>query len=227
MTTEHSFTVSGVPAVLWRPVGAAAPLVLLGHGGSGNKRSDRNVALAQWFVEVAGLAALAIDGPFHGDRADGDYQAHIAAEGAVNVVARMTGDWCAAIDAVADQGLAATDALGYIGLSMGTRYGLPLAAALGRTMRAVVVGKFGLETDVMPPALDTSDELREAAAGVRAKTLFHVQWDDEIFPRAGQFELFELLASEDKRLLAFPGGHSETHADAIVVWREFVAAELS
>jgi dienelactone hydrolase len=224
--TEHSFTVSGVPAVLWRPAGESRPLVLLGHGGSGNKRSERNVALARWFVEDAGLAALAIDGLFHGDRAEGDYQARIAAEGAANVVAGMTADWLAAIDAAADQGLAATDALGYIGLSMGTRYGVPLAAALGGTMRAAVFGKFGLETTVMPPALDTSEVIRESAGLVSAKTLFHVQWDDEIFTRAGQLELFDLLGCEDKRLLAFPGAHGVTHSDAIVAWREFVATAL-
>jgi poly(3-hydroxybutyrate) depolymerase len=48
---EQSFhlNLSGniVPGVLWLPVGreTPAPLVLLGHGGSGHKRNARNLEL--------------------------------------------------------------------------------------------------------------------------------------------------------------------------------------
>jgi hypothetical protein len=52
--------------------------------------------------------------------------------------------------------------------------------------------------------------------------LYHVQWDDTIFPRAGQFEVFDALASADKRLLARPGQHAETHPDDEVSWQEFI-----
>jgi hypothetical protein len=48
------------------------------------------------------------------------------------------------------------------------------------------------------------------------------QWDDAIFPRDGQFELFDALASADKRLIARPGPHGETHPDDEASWQGFI-----
>ena len=55
-----------------------------------------------------------------------------------------------------------------------------------------------------------------AAHAVSAPVLYHVQWDDEIFPRDGQFEVFDALASADKQLIARPGPHEHTHPGAEV-----------
>jgi hypothetical protein len=52
--------------------------------------------------------------------------------------------------------------------------------------------------------------------------LYHVQWDDEIFPRDGQFELFAAFASADKRLIARPGPHAGTHPDDETSWQDFI-----
>src|SRR5258708_23473141 len=72
--TERRFDVGRgtrtMPGLLWAPEGpqAAKALVLLGHGGKGDKRQGYIVALARRLVRHHGFAAAAIDGPMHGDR---------------------------------------------------------------------------------------------------------------------------------------------------------------
>jgi fermentation-respiration switch protein FrsA (DUF1100 family) len=66
-----------------------------------------------------------------------------------------------------------------------------------------------------------------AARAVSAPVLYHVQWDDTIFPREGQFELFGALASPDKRLFARSGPHAETHPDDEASWQEFIRLNTS
>lgn len=107
------------------------------------------MSLAHWFASRTGLAALAIDGPYHGYRvaapmAASEYQARIAAEGIDVVLDRMTDEWLASVAALGALGIIDTAKLAYLGTSMATRFGLPLAAVLGDRLRCIVFGKFGL-----------------------------------------------------------------------------------
>src|SRR5688500_14757738 len=63
-----------IPGILWTPEDATGtrPLVLIGHGGSQEKRSPNILSLARRLVRHLGYAAAAIDAPFHGERAEGD-----------------------------------------------------------------------------------------------------------------------------------------------------------
>ena len=222
-----------VPGHVWEPAGCPrSPVVLLGHGGSGSKRAPRITRLASWFAGRAGITAAAIDGPFHGDRVTRplpatEYQQLIADEGLEQVTKRMVDDWLLLLAHLSAGGVVDTDRVGYVGLSMGTRFGIPLAAALGTRLRCAVFGKFGLRQNIpMNPALEDPDLIVSAAQRVTAPIALYVRWDDELFPRSGQLELFEAFASVDKVLICRPGSHNGSHGDDEPLWCRFIDRRL-
>ena len=179
----------------------------MGHGGSGHKRAERQLQLGQHFAKVSQIAAVAIDGPFHGDRVATpleplQYQEMISAMGVDKVTDGMINDWFATLDALNQLGTIDADRVAYIGFSMGTRFGLPYVAAAGNRLRCAVLGKNGMSA---PIAMNMALRFTEDAPKITVPVLFHVQWDDELFPRDGQFELFDLIGTHDKQLIAFPG----------------------
>ena len=206
-----------VPALLWRPGPEAGPatrrpLVLIGHGGGMHKEAPFVVRLAERLAGTLGYACLAIDLPLHGERTPPGERGlsprrrralfGLDAWRARNDAGtdQAVGDWQAAIAAADAAAPAPYGPVGYLGLSMGTRFGIPLLAAEPR-VSAAVLGLFG------HPAADPGAAFALAARQVTVPVLFLQQWDDELFPRADCLTLFDLLASPDKTLHANPGGH--------------------
>lgn len=223
---------SSAPCVAWLPpVPADSPVVLLGHGGSGSKTTGRNRRLA-CALTGAGVTAIAIDGPYHGERVRSplsavEYQSLMVKRGAAAVIEAMTRDWLSALDAIAEGSCVDIGRVGYIGLSMGSRFGIPLAARLGSRLKVAVFGKFGLQEQPGAfPGLATPELHRRTASQILAPTLFRLQWDDEVFPRGGSLALFESLGSPDKSLLARPGAHGGTHVDDEPSWTRFLLQHL-
>ena len=204
--TEREFDLSvngqNVPGVYWRPEkNDASRIALLGHGGSTHKKVEYIQLVATMLVE-RGIAAMAIDGPGHGERAsenriqspDGFADIWNEGGGTDGIMA----DWKAALDFIESE--EGTRPACWWGLSMGTMMGLPVTATDSR-IRVALLGLMG----TWGP---NGEDLKRLAPNVSCPVRFLVQWDDDIIPRDSCLELFDVLGSEKKTLHANPGIHT-------------------
>ena len=203
---------------------AGKPLVLFGHGASGDRHQSPIPYVARKLVTESGFSALAIDGPVHGRRKIGD-----GARGAFAVEWRrdgcvddMLGDWHAALDAVQRLDDVGTGPVGYWGLSMGTIFGAPLVAAEPR-IRVAVLGLMG----ITGPTEFYRQRIRDAAASIACPVLFLMQLHDELFTRDQYLDLFDRMASDDKRIHANPGLHPEVPVEELDYSAEFLTRYLA
>ncbi|GAB7188090.1 hypothetical protein ATKI12_7921 [Kitasatospora sp. Ki12] len=227
---QRGFTLGGVPGVLWQPDGPpldGRPLVLLAHGGGGNRLTVAE--RARRCVLRYGFAAVALDAPGHGERPrtaqDERFVTEIgellAARRPISAwVARHTAalaeravpEWVAVLDALGAVG-EGLGPVGFWGLSLGSVVGIPLAAAEPR----ISAGVFGLAGH---PAQ------AEAAQRVGVPLEFVVQWDDELVPREGALALFGAFGSREKTLHANPGGHLEVPDHQVAASERFLVRHL-
>jgi dienelactone hydrolase len=224
-----------IPGILWDSFPAATeavgegprPMVVIGHGASGTKREGYVVALARRLVRHAGVSAVAIDGPVHGDRVGGgarsdnpflDFGTMWMSD--PTMTDEMIGDWVAVLDALAEAGEADPAAVGYWGLSMGTILGLPLVAAEPR-ISVAVLGLIGLGGP-------TVDRLRADAARLTCPVLFLLQLNDELFDaKTYGIALFDAIGSPDKRLHVHPGRHGDVPREAFDGSERFLTDRLA
>jgi dienelactone hydrolase len=186
--------------------------------------------LARRLATVSQIASATIDGPFHGDRVPEQldrqqYQAMMASMGVDKVTDGMVDDWGATLDALSQLDDIDANRVAYMGFSMGMRFGLPYVAAAGTRLRCAILGKNGMRQNSGLASM--APRFERDAPTITLPLLYHVQWDDELFPRHGQFELFDLLGTMDKRLIAFPGPHGTSTPEAVQVWCEFLTRHLA
>jgi dienelactone hydrolase len=212
-----------VPGIVWTPTGATGPrpLLLQGHGGIQHKRVENILSLARRMVRNHGWAVAAIDAPQHGDRITKE-QAERARERTVEAVrsgrasagramtdeqrqamakaARsVVGEWKATLDMLQTLPEIGTDGpVAYWGVSMGTRYGVPLIASEPR-IKCAVLGLFGIGPD--------ADEFSADAGKIEIPLLFLFQLNDELMTPPAGLALFSAFGSKVKTMHINPGGH--------------------
>ena len=198
----------------------SAPLILFGHGASGDRYQVPICQLAARFVRL-GCRALSIDGPVHGLRqvGPGGREALGDEMRRETFIDDMVEDWLHALAAVREQ--VNVGELGYFGLSMGSIFGIPTLARLSET-KAAVLGLLGTTRAGRPFA----ERVLRDASEIRCPVLFLMQLEDELFPRDGCLELFDALASTDKRLHANPGLHPQVPGEEIDFAFDFLNRHL-
>jgi dienelactone hydrolase len=196
----------------------------MGHGGSQHKTHPGIVDLAARFVRNHGFAAAAIDGPIHGARrSDGLSGPQVQAEFLAlwrkdPGIDAMVADWQATIDALVALDEVDPHVIGWYGVSMGTAYGLPLLAADTR-IKVALLGMWGT-------SFINSERLARDAGAVRCPVLFQQKWNDQLFTREGQLELFDRIGSEEKWLKIYPGAHVPVAGEQLTDVEDFLARKL-
>jgi pimeloyl-ACP methyl ester carboxylesterase len=213
---EREFTVAGVPGVLWSPAAGPgrAPLVLMAHGGGGHKKAPAMAGRARLLVVGGGFHVAVLDAPGHGGRprtaideqeiatmhrirAAGEPVGPVVVRYNTYLAEQAVPEYRALLDGLQQLPEIGPDGpVGFLGLNMGTAFGVPLIADDPR-ISAAVLGQFWPES------------LLEAARRITIPIEFLLQWDDEHIPRDAGLALFDAFASKEKTLHANAGSHKQ------------------
>lgn len=216
-----------VPATFWNAdlADSPPPVVLVQHGGPFHTRHEQSDSLARTIVERLDSAVLLIDGPIHGRRRTDElgpqdmlaaFRQYWSEDGGID---DMVSDWTAALDTVLDRGWADQERVAWLGVSMGTAYGIPLCAACDR-IKGAALGMWGL-------GWGNDEILIREARRMTTPALFQIKDRDEFFGTRSQRDLFDALGSADKCLRTFAGGHSLTAPGQLDQLLGFIAETLA
>ena len=185
--------------------------------------------LGRRLAGVSQFAMAAIDGPAHGGRAGGRSCRNLYAEkGFDNVINGMVDDWMATLGLFLGDGLHRRRA-GWIRRFL---YGVPFRSVLrgrggGQAALRRHWARNALERREQAGGNDAlGDRFRRDAPNVHVPALFHMQWDDELFSRESQSDLFDLIGSEDKRMVCYMGPHGRSSPEAVDDWCRFLEKHL-
>jgi cephalosporin-C deacetylase-like acetyl esterase len=214
-----------VPASIWLPkdTNTPRPVVLVGHGGSGHKRSQLVLDMVQALIPHQ-IGVVAIDGPVHGSRRSVFVDGPVVRQEFRDLWATglsvdpMIEDWQSCIDYICQLPQINPQQIGWYGISMGTAYGIPLVAKETR-IKAAALGMWGTCRE---PAL----RLKMDAAKIQIPVLFQEKEQDEIFTHEGQVGLYECIQSQNKIYRSYPGGHTDPKDDQLKDIVQFLIQHL-
>jgi dienelactone hydrolase len=208
---EREFTLGEIPGILWTPVSAPAPLLLLGHPGGLRKQYPRLAARAR-HAAAEGFAAATIELPGSGARprsaaaeqAHADLHRALAAGKPVDdeivgrlvlpLVEKAVPEWRAVLDAL----LTLPGIGGPAGFAGGAiAVGLRMAVVEPRISAALLFAGSYLPRSMF-----------EEARKVTIPLQVLLQWDDEGNDRQLALDLFDAFGSKEKTLHANMGGHT-------------------
>jgi len=214
-----------VTGALWLPEAPRQdmPLVLFGHGASGDRYQPPIPELAQRFVKDLRCPVLSLDGPVHGLRevAPGASEAMLIERNRPEAVVDMVDDWHVGIDTAFGREEIGQRQLAYFGLSMGSTFGIPMLAERDD----MIVSTLGL-MGTTGPLSHRRDTFLDAASRITHLVVYMMQLEAEFLPRDGYLELFDAIASDDKRLHANPGLHSEMPPEELLFAFEFMKSHI-
>jgi dienelactone hydrolase len=186
--------------------------------------------MAEGFARDHAIATLAIDGPVNGDRETNTAEALELRKkdpGAyrkkyyTDKYDEMVEDWKAALDAAQALPDIGRTAVGYWGVSMGTRFGLPFVAAEKR-VKAAVLGLFGYGKGAA-----ANQRVYDDASKINVPVLFLQQMADEMITNKAYWDLFQMIGTKNKRLHVNPGGHVEIPEEEKIASRMYLARRLA
>ncbi len=219
--TRFDVEVNGqtIPGILWAPQGAQGtrPLMLFGHGGSQHKRVSNILRMARDLVSNEHYAVVAIDGPGHGDRASDRAAGDRSAREAMGR-ANTTAEWQAVIDVVQELDHVGEGPIGYWGVSMGTRFGVPLIAAEPR-IKVAILGLFGLSES-------STGDFADAVRAIEVPLIFVYQREDSLMTLEQGVYMFDSFGSADKSMHINPGGHTAVPVSEREKWKPFLVNHL-
>jgi hypothetical protein len=227
---EREFTIGEIPGILWTPVSAPAPLILVGHPGGLRQMYPRVAGRARHYAAGYGFASVAIELPGSGDRprsaaleqARADLRRALEAGQAVDeivdalvvpLVEKAVPEWQTTLDAL----LSLPEIGGPVGCEGGViAIGIRLAVVEPRILAAVLfAGSFVPRT------------MFEEARRVTIPLQVLLQWDDEGNDRQQALDLFDAFGSEEKTLHANLGGHTGVPSFELDAAARFFARHLS
>lgn len=217
-----------VTGSIWVPNDSIQPhtLMAFGHGASGTRYQLPIPYLARKLAKE-GIVSLSMDGPVHGlrQRGEGGRPALSQEMRRSNMIEDMVADWSVAVEVTESRVGFDAQKFGYFGLSMGSIFGIPYLAHRKQDNQPVTVATLGL-LGTTGAVSGLANRLKRDASSISAPTLFLMQMEDELFPRDGYLELFDALASDNKRLHANPGLHPAVPAEEIDFCLNFVVDQL-